>query len=336
MTSSVLVVGGAGYIGSHMVRTLLRAGHGVTALDNLCTGHADAVRGAELVRGDLRRREDVESLLRRGGFDAVMHFAAFCYVGDSVQEPRKYYENNVLGTFNLIEAMRAAKVRRLVFSSSCATYGDPQRLPMDETHPQQPVNPYGMTKFVAERAMADYGVAYGLHSVALRYFNAAGADPEGELGERHDPETHLIPLVLGEALRLRNGGRPEATTLVVNGEDFDTKDGTCVRDYVHVSDLCDAHLLALDRLMEGKAQSFEAFNLGNGKGFSVREVIQACREVTGLDIRYTVGGRRAGDPAALVADAKKAQMVLGWSPKYASLPDIVRTAWNWMLAQARV
>jgi UDP-glucose-4-epimerase GalE len=220
-----------------------------------------------------------------------------------------------------------------VFSSSCATYGNPQRFPIDEAHPQAPVNPYGMTKYAAERAIADYGAAYGLRAVALRYFNAAGCDREGELGERHDPEPHLIPLVLREALRLRAGGEPTATGLAVHGEDFATADGTCVRDYVHVSDLCEAHLLAMRRLERGDAPAFEAFNLGNGRGYSVREVIQACRTVTGMDIRYIVAGRRAGDPDSLVADAGRARDELGWTPRIAALVDIVRTAWDWFLAR---
>jgi len=329
----ILVAGGAGYIGSHMLKALARAGHEAVALDNLSTGHADAVGSARLVRADLRRRDEIDALLRAERFDAVMHFAACCYVGESVEQPAKYYENNVVGTLNLLAAMRAAGVSRLVFSSSCATYGEPVTLPVDERHPQNPANPYGFTKLAAERAMADYGGAYGVRAIALRYFNAAGCDPEGELGERHDPETHLIPLVLREALRLRAGGRPEATALVVNGEDFATRDGTCVRDYVHVCDLCDAHLRALDRLAAAGAPAFEAFNLGNGNGFTVREVIQTCREVTGLDLRYVTGGRRPGDPPALVADSTKARSLLGWSPRYAGLAEIVRTAWSWMLAQ---
>jgi len=285
------------------------------------------------VRGELRSRADIEAVLGGARFDAVVHFAAFCYVGESVAQPSKYYENNVLGTLNLLEAMRAAGVARLVFSSSCATYGNPVRLPIDESHPQNPVNPYGMTKFTAERAMADFGHAYGLRTVALRYFNAAGCDPEGALGERHDPETHLIPLVLREALRVRAGGRPEDTGLRVNGEDYDTPDGSCVRDYVHVFDLCDAHLRALQRLMDGRTGAFEAFNLGNARGTSVKEVIAVCRDVTGIDIRYVVSGRRPGDPAALVADSRRAREVLGWTPRHEGLADIVQTAWNWFSAK---
>ena len=238
-----------------------------------------------------------------------------------------------IGTLNLLEAMRAAGVQRLVFSSTCSTYGDPVSLPMSEDHPQRPVNPYGMSKLTVERAMADYGRAYGLRTVALRYFNAAGCDPEGELGERHEPETHLIPLILREALRVRAGGKPEETRLQVFGEDFDTPDGTCIRDYVHIADLCAAHLLAMERLMSGKVSGFEAFNLGTGNGYSVKEVIETCRWVTGQDIRYRIAGRRAGDPARLVASAARARAELGWSPKFNALSEIVETAWRWFSRQ---
>ena len=334
--ASIAVLGGAGYIGSHMAKVLSRAGHAVAVFDNLSTGHRDAASFGSFVQGDLRHRQEIGAFLRAGAFDAVMHFAACCYVGESVENPAKYYDNNVAGTLNLLDAMREHGVRRLVFSSSCATYGDPLRLPLDESHPQNPVNPYGATKLAAEHAMADFGRAYGLCAIALRYFNAAGCDPEGELGERHEPEPHLIPLVLREALRVRAGGAPEATGLVVNGKDFDTPDGTCVRDYVHVSDLCDAHLLALHRLGSREAPAFEAFNLGNGKGFSVLEVIRACREVSGQDVRYLTGDRRPGDPSALVADPRKAGEQLGWAPRLANLPDIVRTAWNWFSRRATV
>jgi len=334
MTMSVAVMGGAGYIGSHMAKALSRAGHSVTVFDNLSTGHRDAVRFGPLVEGDLRDRDALGRFFRGANFDAVMHFAACCYVGESVQEPRKYYENNVTGTLNLLDAMTAAGASRLVFSSTCATYGNPQRLPLDEQHPQLPVNPYGMTKLAAEHAMQDYGNAYGLHSIALRYFNAAGCDPEGELGERHEPEPHLIPLVLREALRVRAGGGPESTALTVHGTDFATPDGTCVRDYVHVSDLCEAHLLALRRLLGEAPPAFEAFNLGNGRGHSVLEVIEAGRAVTGVDLRYRAGPRRPGDPPALVADPGRARQALGWSPRYSALPDIVRSAWNWFSARA--
>ena len=331
---TVLVAGGAGYIGSHMVKALRRAGHAAVVLDNLSTGHADAVGDTPLIRGDLRRRADIEDALSRSRFDAVLHFAACAYVGESVQQPDKYYDNNVVGSLNLLEAMRSSGVTRLVFSSTCATYGNPLRLPIDETHPQAPVNPYGATKLAAERAMADYGGAFGLRTVALRYFNAAGCDPEGELGERHDPETHLVPRVLLEALRVRSGGRPDDTTLSVFGEDFATRDGTCVRDYVHVADLCEAHLRALGRLSGDGGAPFEAYNLGTGRGHTVKEVIAACRQVTGIDLRYRPGPRRAGDPPELVADAGRARERLGWSPRYVALEDTVRTAWNWFLARA--
>ena len=334
MTYSILVTGGAGYIGSHMVKLLRSQGHQVTVFDNFCTGHRDAVKGADLVEGDLKSAADAGRAFAGRKFDAVMHFAASCYVGESVLEPAKYYNNNVLGTLNLLDAMRAAQVQRLVFSSTCATYGDPVSLPMNEDHPQRPVNPYGMSKLVAERAMADYGRAYGLDTIALRYFNASGCDPEGALGERHDPETHLIPLVLFEALRLRAGGDPAATRLQVFGDDFDTPDGTCVRDYVHIADLCSAHLLALQRLMRSPGAGFEAFNLGTGTGCSVKDVIEICRRITGQDIRYRIAERRAGDPARLVASAARAQAALGWTPQFTALPDIVDTAWRWFSRQA--
>jgi len=336
MAVSVLVAGGAGYIGSHMVKLLLRHGHLVTVLDNLSTGHRDAVQGADFVEGDLRRVTDAAQAFDGRQFDVVMHFAASCYVGESVKDPAKYYTNNVIGTLNLLEAMRAAQVKHLVFSSTCSTYGDPVFLPMSEDHPQHPVNPYGMTKLTAERAMADYGRAYGLGTVALRYFNAAGCDPEGELGERHDPETHLIPLVLREALRVRAGGKPEDTQLQVFGDDFDTPDGSCIRDYVHIADLCAAHLLAMERLIGDEVAGFKAFNLGTGKGFSVKEVIETCRRVTGQDIQYRMAGRRAGDPARLVASAERARAELGWSPEFKDLSDIVETAWRWFSGRQKV
>ena len=337
MNRSILVTGGAGYIGSHMVKLLRSQGHEVTVFDNFSTGHRDAVKGVHLVEGDLKNAADAGRAFAGRRIDAVMHFAASCYVGESVQEPAKYYNNNVVGTLNLLGAMRAAQVQRLVFSSTCSTYGDPVSLPMSEDHPQRPVNPYGMSKLVAERAMADYGRAYGLGTIALRYFNASGCDPEGELGERHDPETHLIPLVLFEALRLRAGGNPAETRLQVFGDDFDTPDGTCVRDYVHIADLCAAHLLALQRLMRGTdagaGAGFEAFNLGTGNGCSVKDVIETCRRVTGQDIQYRVAGRRAGDPARLVASAGRAHAGLGWTPQFNALSDIVETAWRWFSQQ---
>ena len=256
-----------------------------------------------------------------------------CDGGESVENPELYYENNVLGSLNLLKASRAHSIKRFVFSSTCATYGTPQMIPITEAAAQQPINPYGFSKLVIERALADYGLAYGLNSVSLRYFNAAGCDPSCKLGERHEPETHLIPLVLQEALRLKRGGQPNETTLKVFGDDFETTDGSCVRDYVHVNDLCAAHLLATERLLRNETQGAEFFNLANESGYSVLEVIQACRQVTGQPIEYRIVDRRAGDPAILIGDATKAKQVLGWQSKTPALTDIVRTAWAWMISQ---
>jgi UDP-glucose 4-epimerase len=325
---TVLVTGGAGYIGSHMVKLLSASGYDVVVLDNFSTGHRDAVRAGVVIEGDLRRPHDVGRVFGQHRINAVLHFAASCYVGESVQNPAKYYENNLLGTINLLEAMRAAGVIKLVFSSTCSTYGDPISVPMTEEHPQAPVNPYGATKLASERAMQDYGSAYGLRTVALRYFNAAGCDADGTLGERHSPETHLIPLVLREALRMRGGGDPAQTELQVFGGDFDTPDGTCIRDYVHVSDLCSAHLLALRYLSQAETP-FDAFNLGSGKGNSVLDVIENCRKITGDDISYRIVERRPGDPSRLVASSERARRLLGWKPRYPELTDIVSTAWSW-------
>jgi UDP-glucose-4-epimerase GalE len=334
MSHRVLVTGGAGYIGSHMVRHLRESGYEACVFDNLTSGHRDAVAGNQLVVGDLRRVEDISSVLADGKFDVVMHFAANAYVGESVIDPEKYFNNNVGGTLNLLSGMRAAGVRNLVFSSTCAVYGEPVHVPIAEDHAQVPINPYGWSKLFAERMMTEYARAYDFNVVALRYFNAAGCHPSGEIGERHEPETHLIPLVLLEALRVARGGDPVDTRLQVFGNDFDTPDGTCVRDYIHVCDLCEAHELAMRRLLDGQARGFGAFNLGNGKGFTVHEVINACREITGQDIRFRAAPRRAGDPARLVGDARKACAVLGWVPAMADLHLIVRTAWNWTAGQA--
>jgi len=333
---SVLVVGGAGYIGSHMVKLLLAEGHDVTVLDNLSRGHRDAVQSARFVEADLLDPRALAAAFAGMRFDAVMHFAAFCYVGESVQKPREYYRNNVVGTLNLLDAMADARVGKLVFSSTCATYGDPVEMPMRESHPQRPVNPYGATKLAVETILRDYARAYGLTSVALRYFNAAGSDPEGRIGERHDPETHLIPLVLMEALRVRGGGDPARTGLVVNGDDYDTPDGTCIRDYVHVDDLAQAHLAAVRRMMDRTITGASACNLGTENGFSVLEVIDSCRKVTGVPVRYKVGPRRPGDPPRLVAESSAARAVLGWEPRYRDLDSIVATAWRWFSTHHRI
>ena len=331
---SALVLGGAGYIGSHMVHALRDAGHAVTVFDNLSRGFAEAVPdGVPLVRGDLGVPGDLDRALRAGPFDVVMHFAAYAYVGESVHEPELYYQNNFCGSLNLVAAMRRHGLQSLVFSSTCATYGEPDRLPIPETHPQRPINPYGRSKWMVEQMLADQALAHGLRSISLRYFNAAGADRNGRAGECHDPETHLIPLVLQEALRLQLGGDPEATALKVFGTDLPTSDGSCVRDYIHVEDLCQAHLRAAERLAVGQATGAEFYNLANGAGFSVLEVIQSCTRVTGQAIRWQRLPRRAGDPAVLVGNATLAREVLGWTPSIQRLDDIVATAWRWMLAQ---
>lgn len=322
---NILVVGGAGYIGSHMVKRLGQLGCSVTTLDNLSSGHRDAVWCGEFVQGDLMDKVLLADVLRLGRFDAVMHFASFIQVGESVQKPAKYYENNVTNTLHLLDAMRAAGVQRFIFSSTAATFGDPLYSLIDERHPQVPINPYGRSKLMIEQVLEDYDRAYGLKSVCLRYFNAAGADPDGQLGERHDPETHLIPLVLRAAARRR-------PFISVFGRDYDTPDGTCIRDYIHINDLCEAHWLALQSLMQGAAS--QRYNLGNGNGFSVQEVIDAVRRVTGRSIEVRDAPRRDGDPARLVADAALARQQLGWQPRYADLDIMVKHAWVWELKQS--
>jgi UDP-glucose 4-epimerase len=317
--TKVLVVGGAGYIGSHMVKRLGQLGCLVTTLDDLSSGHRDAVLSGDFVQGSIADADLLDRLLSQG-FDAVMHFASFIQVGESVQQPAKYYQNNVVNTLNLLEAMRAHGIQKFIFSSTAATFGEPQYTPIDERHPQQPINPYGRSKRMIEQVLADYDAAYGLKSVCLRYFNAAGADPEGQLGERHEPETHLIPLVLQAA----SGRRPHIS---VFGRDYDTPDGTCIRDYVHIADLCEAHWLALQSLMNGEPS--QAYNLGNGNGFSVQEVIDTAEAVTGRKIAVVDAPRREGDPARLVADATLARKQLGWQPQYADLATIIEHAWKW-------
>ena len=313
----ILVTGGAGYIGSHMVKTLAERGDEVTVLDDLSTGHADAVRSGRLSRGDIADVLGTKRLLEERKIEAVIHFAACSLVAESVADPLKYYTRNVAGTACLLKAMREAGVPKIVFSSTAAVYGNPVRLPIDEDHPAAPVNPYGSSKLAIERMLAECCAAYGQSAAVLRYFNAAGADPQAGLGERHDPETHLIPLVLRAAAK----DRPVS----VFGNDYPTRDGTCVRDYIHVMDLCDAHLLALEWL--GDAGSYGIFNLGNGEGATVLEVIDAAQRVTGKKIPVNHAGRRAGDPPSLVADATKARNVLGWRPQRTAIDAIVADAW---------
>jgi len=315
-----LVIGGCGYIGSHMVKCLLNAGHHVVVIDDLSSGHADSMLGGELIQGDFGNRSLLDSVFSSNKFDGVLHFASFIQVGESVQNPAKYYQNNLSNTLTLLCAMKDHGVNKFVFSSTAAVFGEPIYVPIDEKHPRQPINPYGMSKFMVEAVLKDFDRAYGLRSVALRYFNAAGADSQARIGERHDPETHLIPLALQAVL-----GRRHALT--VFGRDYDTPDGTCIRDYVHVDDLADAHLCALDYLDKGGVTS--AFNLGNGTGFSVKEVLDAVAKVTGLPIPMEYSARRAGDPVRLVADASLAKSVLGWVPQHSELETIVRHAWQW-------
>lgn len=316
---NILVVGGAGYIGSHAVRFLLAAGHQVTVYDNLSRGHREAVPDGLLVEGELDDRPKLVSVFRDRQIDAVMHFAAFALVNESVNEPSVYYRNNVIATLELLDAMKEAEVSKIVFSSTTATYGEPDTMPISEETPQQPINPYGFTKLVIEHALADYASAYGFGYAALRYFNAAGAHPDGSIGEDHDPESHLIPVVLQVALGQRDH-------ITIFGNDFATPDGTCLRDYIHVNDLASAHLRALELIEPGKGI---CANLGTGRGTSVQEIVESCRKVTGHPIPTLMGDRRAGDPAELVADNRLARKLLDWTPQYESVDAIVETAWKW-------
>ncbi len=316
---NILVIGGAGYVGSHTVRKLVQAGHRVCVVDNLSKGHRASVAGVPLVVGELSDRKLLTRVFAEEKIEAVMHFAAFALVGESVAQPALYYQNNVSATLELLEAMREAGVWRIVFSSTTATYGQPDKIPIAESTPQLPINPYGFTKLVIEHALTDYAYAYGFGCAALRYFNAAGASPDGDIGEDHDPESHLIPLVLQTALGQRE-------KIGIFGDDYPTPDGTCIRDYIHVDDLADAHLQALDLLQPSINLQL---NLGTGRGHSVQAVIDACRAVTGHPIPTSLEARRSGDPAELVADSSLAQRVLGWKPSYVDIEEIVSTAWNW-------
>jgi UDP-glucose-4-epimerase GalE len=316
----VLVTGGAGYIGSHTAKALAKAGHEPLVLDNLSAGHRWAAKWGRLLDWDLADTEMLPQFLEKERVEAVLHFAGSLLVGESVQEPRKYFWNNVVNTLHLLDAMLEAGVKRIVFSSSAAVYGNPQRIPIPEDHPKQPVNPYGETKLAMERALQWYGNAYDLKWVALRYFNAAGADPDGELGESHNPEVHLIPLIIQAAL----GRRPHVE---IYGTDYPTPDGTAIRDYVHVTDLAAAHVRALQYLADGGES--RALNLGTGQGYSVREVIHAVGKISPHPVPFCEGPRRAGDPPALVAEASHAGKALGWKPQHSGLEAIIQSAWNW-------
>lgn len=320
MKENILVVGGAGYIGSHMCKYLNGKGYRPVVLDSLIYGHPQAVQWGPLIKGDISEPGLLDRVFSEYEFAAVMHFAAFAYVGESVENPARYYRNNVAATITLLEAMQEKKVPNFIFSSSCATYGNPLEIPMTENHPQNPINPYGRTKLMVEQILQDFERAYGLKYVSLRYFNAAGADPDGELGEDHRPETHLIPLVFQTVLGRRK-------SIHVFGADYPTKDGTCIRDYIHINDLAQAHLLALEHLLNQGNSA--VYNLGNGEGYSVKEVIDMARKVSGRDIQSEIKPRRAGDPAALIGSAEKAVKELGWKPQFPDLESIMQTAWDW-------
>ncbi|ACB51711.1 UDP-glucose 4-epimerase [Crocosphaera subtropica ATCC 51142] len=320
---TILVTGGAGYIGSHAVLALKNAGYDVIILDNLIYGHRDLVETVlevDLIVGDLGDRSLLDDLFQQYSIDAVMHFAAFAYVGESIKEPQKYYRNNVANTLTLLEAMKAASINKLVFSSTCATYGVAQFSPITEEHPQNPINPYGASKLMVEQILQDFSKAYDLNYVCFRYFNAAGAHPDGLLGEDHDPEPHLIPLVLLTALGKRK-------FISIFGRDYPTPDGTCIRDYIHVLDIAQAHILGLNYLQKGGKS--DVFNLGNGNGFSIQEVIDTAIKVTQKDIDVKISDRRPGDPPILVGSGEKAAKVLGWKPEYSSLDNIISHAWQW-------
>ncbi|QTA79239.1 UDP-glucose 4-epimerase [Desulfonema limicola] len=320
MKQNVLIIGGAGYIGSHVCKYLAQKGHHPVVLDNLVYGHGNAVKWGPLIKGNAGDTEILNKLFSDYKFSGVMHFAAFAYVGESVKDPARYYRNNVCETINLLDALIANKISNFIFSSSCAVYGEPVEIPITEQHPLNPVNPYGRTKLMVEQILDDYEKAYGLKSICLRYFNAAGADPDGELGEDHEPETHLIPLLLEAA-----AGKRDA--IHIFGDDYPTKDGTCIRDYIHINDLAQAHVTALERLINGLPGG--KYNLGNGKGYSVKEVIETVNQITGRKILSKIQDRRPGDPPILIASAKKALNELGWKPEYPDLDTIIKTAWAW-------
>ena len=318
---AILVCGGAGYIGSHAVAELIKRGEDVVVVDNLQKGHIDAIwEGAKICLGDLRDKEFLDRVFRENNIDGVIHFAADSLVGESMEEPLKYYENNVYGTMCLLETMKKYKIDKIVFSSTAATYGEPKNIPIKETDKTEPTSPYGETKLAVEKMLKWADTAYGLKYIVLRYFNVAGAHESGMIGEAHDPETHLIPLIIQVALNKRE-------KIFIYGDDYDTADGTCIRDYIHVADLVDAHILALNKLNKDKTSSI--YNLGNGEGFSVKEVIEATRKVTKHEIKVEVQGRRAGDPARLIASSEKAMTELGWKPKFSSLEKIIESAWKW-------
>ncbi len=323
---NVLVTGGAGYIGSHACKTLCTSGYTPICYDNLIIGNSSAVKWGPFEFGDITDLARLSEIIKKHEPEAVMHFAGSAYVGESVTDPQKYYLNNVYGTLQLLEAMRKHKIDKLVFSSSCATYGLPECLPITEEQNQRPINPYGSSKLMVERILKDFDIAYGIRSISLRYFNAAGADIESEIGENHNPETHLIPLAICSALGLN-------PSITIFGNDYDTQDGTCVRDYIHVSDICSAHILALKSLENGASSN--AYNLANGQGFSIKQIIEKVESVGGKKVPITIGKKRVGDPPVLIGNAVKATKALGWSPRFSSIQHIIETAWKWHIKTSR-
>ncbi len=323
----ILIVGGAGYIGSHTNKLLSKRGYKTVVFDNLVYGHREFAKWGDFVLGDLANRDQIRACFKKYQIEAVMHFSAFAYVNESVIDPAKYYRNNVANTLNLLDIMRELGVNKFIFSSSCATYGYPREIPISENHPQSPINPYGKTKLMVEDILKDYDRAYGIKFINLRYFNAAGADPEGEIGEWHDPETHLIPLTIYAAL-----GRKES--IKIYGTDYPTQDGTCIRDYIHVFDLADAHIKGLEYVKEKKEG--DSFNLGNDRGHSVREVVDMVRHKAGKNFKVVESERREGDPPVLISDSKKAKEILGWTPRYNNLETIVETALNWHRKEIKI
>jgi UDP-glucose 4-epimerase len=316
----ILIVGGAGYIGAHINKLLSIMGYETLVFDNLSHGHEDFIKWGTFENGDLKNIEEIRGIFKKYPITAVMHFAAFTYVGESIEDPQKFYRNNVCNTLNLLQVMLEFDVNKLVFSSTCATYGDPVEIPITEQHPQNPISPYGRGKLMVENILSDYSIAYNLNYVSLRYFNAAGADPESEIGELHEPETHLIPLILDAA-----SGKQD--NIKIFGTDYNTNDGTCIRDYIHVTDLADAHVKALQYLENGGKSDY--FNLGNGTGFSVKEVIETAEKITGQKIIAVENKRRPGDPPVLVGSSDKIRQKLKWKPKYDDLSMIINTAWKW-------
>ena len=317
---NILVIGGAGYIGSYMCKYLAKNGYYPIVLDNFVYGHRQAVKWGPFIEGSMEDSKLLEHIFMEYPIAAVMHFAAYCYVGESVENPVKYYRNNVAATITLLEAMLKKNINNFIFSSSCATYGEPIEIPITEQHLQNPINPYGRSKLMVEQILEDFKFAYGIEHISLRYFNAAGADPDGELGEDHNPETHLIPLVLKTALGQKD-------KIEIFGDDYPTRDGTCIRDYIHIDDLAQAHLLALERLLNGLPGG--KFNLGNGDGYSIKEVVEVAQNVTSMEIPMEISKRRPGDPAILIGSSEKAAKELGWKPRFADLNTIIKTAWQW-------